>query len=102
MMDIYKKKLVDMLLQYKLLTKQQIKDALNIQKKSNMSLQEILFEEGFISEQEMLKFMEKTLQIKRIELSKIEIDSEVLRTFPEYLARKYNVFPVKKIVINYI
>ncbi len=96
MMDIYKKKLVDMLLQYKLLTKQQIKDALNIQKKSNMSLQEILFEEGFISEQEMLKFMEKTLQIKRIELSKIEIDSEVLRTFPEYLARKYNVFPVKK------
>ena len=59
MMDIYKKKLVDMLLQYKLLTKQQIKDALNIQKKSNMSLKEILFEEGFNSEQEMLKFMGK-------------------------------------------
>lgn len=71
--------------------------ALLIQKNTGLELKKILASEGFLSEDELLGLISYYLYIPYLDLSKFKVDSEVIKLFPENLARKYQIFPLHKI-----
>jgi len=78
------------------LSPEELDKALALQKKSKKELRDILIEEGFISEDELLSLISYYLYIPFIDLAKFKIDPEVIRLIPEDVARNYNLFPLCK------
>ena len=92
-----KKKLEEMLLESNKVTKEQLSHALRMQKEKNASLKDILIEQGFISEKDLVTILSQGLSIPPITLSKFSIAPELLHLIPEHIIRKYNTIPVAKI-----
>jgi len=90
-------RLVDILVNGKLLKEKDLKKALDIQKKSGGSLGRILVENSFISEKELMVAMSKQMNIPPIDLSKYKINKTLLEIIPEKFARQYSLIPVSKL-----
>ena len=78
------------------LSPEELDKALALQKKSKKELRDILIEEGYITEDELLSLISYYLYIPFIDLAKFKIDPEVIRLIPEDVARNYNLFPLCK------
>lgn len=91
-----RKKLGDILIELNLLTTEQLQKVLAIQQKTNKRLGDILISEGIISEEDLMRVLELQLGIPHVNLNKFFIDPELVELIPEYLAREYTAFPVKK------
>jgi len=90
-----KKRFGDLLLEQRLLTDEQLQVAFKLQKQSGKRLTELLVEVGFLSEEELLKFMEQHLGIPRINLEHFFVSPSITRLIPEFIAKKHLAFPVK-------
>lgn len=78
------------------LTPEELDKALSLQKKTKKELKDILIEEGFITEDELLSLISYYLYIPFIDLAKFKIDPAVIKLIPEDVARNYNLFPLCK------
>ena len=78
------------------ITSEQLNIALAEQKKAGGRLGQVLIKLGFISEEQMLEFLSKQLQIAFVDLEKITPDHEAIKLIPEPLARRYKVVPIAK------
>ena len=89
-----KDRLVEVLLNSKLITKEQLDKALRIQKKEKANIGEILVKEGFISQKDLMIILSRELNIPPINLTKYKISPDVIKIIPERIARQYCILPV--------
>ena len=58
---------------------------------------EVLVKKGVATEQELVALIAKAANIPPIDLSKLNVNKEVLESVPEDVAREYSIFPVDRI-----
>jgi len=91
------RRLGDLLVAERLITEDQLKQALSEQKGKTEKLGAILARRGFITEEQLIGFLSRQYGIPSITLNNIEVDAETLRLVPAPIARKYEVLPIKRI-----
>ena len=91
------RRLGHLLVAERLITEDQLKQALAEQKGKTEKLGSILARLGFITEEQLIGFLSRQYGIPSITLTNIDVDTETLRLVPAPIARKYEVLPVKRI-----
>jgi len=89
------KKLGEILLEEKILTKEQFAHILEIQKKHKKRFGELVVELGFSNEREIAIALSKQLGFPFIDLSREIVDPEAVNILDESLARQNVIFPYK-------
>src|SRR5512140_398943 len=89
-------KLGDLLVKSKLITNEQLQEALREVQSSGMKLGESLVKLGYISEDDITETLSAQFGVPSINLSHFEIDPNVLKLVAPEVARKYNILPVNK------
>lgn len=97
MIESFRDKLIDALVNGKLLKENDLKKAIDIQKKSGGSLGKILVDNSFVGEKELMVVMSRQLNIPPINLSKYKIDKSLSDLIPEKIAKQYSIVPVSKL-----
>lgn len=87
-------RLGDILVNSGLITEEQLKFSLDLQKKRGNKLGEILIEEGFITENQIIEVLEFQLGIPHMNLNRYYINPNVPKKISENLARKYVLIPI--------
>jgi type IV pilus assembly protein PilB len=96
-MKSLKENLIEILLQNKLVTQEQLDKALEIQKRKASSLRRVLVEEKIVSEEELLSLLSNRLYIPTLHLAKYKFDPEIINLIPVHTARQYSVIPLSRI-----
>jgi len=88
----------ELLIKQKMITEEQLKKALEIQKKSKTGkkLGEILLEEGFLSEEELLQVIAYQLKVPIIDFSNVELNFNLLKKVPVNILEKYQMLPIRE------
>ncbi|MDP2921819.1 MAG: ATPase, T2SS/T4P/T4SS family [Candidatus Omnitrophota bacterium] len=92
-----KERLIELLINNKVISKAQLDKALKIQKEKGGSLKNILVHAGFITEKDLMSALSQGLGIPPISLARFKIDQELLKLIPRDIANKYQVMPVSKV-----
>jgi type IV pilus assembly protein PilB len=80
------------------ITEEQLTKALELQKKGDEKLGQILVRTGAISdEEELSEFIGKQLNMGALRLSDIELNPEVVKMIPSDIARRFNVIAITKL-----
>jgi len=82
-------RLGDLMVENKLISQQQLDEALADQKKSGRKLGRILIENGYVSENEMLQMLSSQLKIPFIDLIHYKFDPNIVKLIPEIQARRF-------------
>lgn len=94
--DTKKKMLGEMLVAGGLIKEEQLKKALEEQKKRGGRVGEILVDLGFITEPNLASFLGRQLHIPFIEIEKQLVDTDVVRLIPASMARRIIAIPLYK------
>src|SRR6195256_5353773 len=89
-------RLGELLTKASLITQDQLKEALKLQKESGSKLGETLIKLGFVAEEDITECLSQQFGVPSINLAHFEIDSSVIKLIPADVARKYNILPVNK------
>jgi len=89
-------KLGQLLIAANLITENQLKEALNLQKKEGGRLGSKLVKLGYITEEKLVDFLSKQYGVPSINLNNYEIDPQVLKIIPAEMAKKYMIIPVAR------
>jgi len=90
------RRLGELLVNASLITAEQLKECLEIQKTNGIKLGQILIEKKYITEKQLLEFLSKQFSIEFVELSKIQINPEIINYIPENIAKRYHLIPIEK------
>jgi len=90
-----RRRLGDILIDAGMITRAQLEQALQEQKRSGERLGKVLIRLGFITEASILEVLEFQLGIPKVVLADYQLDPEVVRLVPERLARRYQAIPVR-------
>ncbi|HOX55097.1 MAG: GspE/PulE family protein [Candidatus Omnitrophica bacterium] len=96
-MKTLKEKIIEILINSRNLTKDQVDEAIRIQKEKNIGLDKVLVQKGWVTEKELLILLAKELNIPPIDLSRYKIDPQILTMVPERIARQYHLIPISQI-----
>ncbi|OGX33533.1 MAG: hypothetical protein A3C36_01600 [Omnitrophica WOR_2 bacterium RIFCSPHIGHO2_02_FULL_52_10] len=99
MVETLKDKIIKTLIDAKKLTKDEIDEAIALQKKMGISLDKALLEKGHVKEQDLLALLVRELNIPFINLNNYKIDPELQEIVPERVARQYTIIPLS--VLDY-
>jgi len=94
MSETLKDRILKTLIDSKKLKKEELDDAIALQKSKGIGLEKALIEKGYIKEQDLFVLMVKELNIPFINLSKYKIDPYIKEFIPERVARQYNIVPL--------
>jgi type IV pilus assembly protein PilB len=89
-------RLGELLTKASLITQDQLKEALKLQKDTGGKLGETLIKLGFVSEEDITECLSQQFGVPSINLAHFEIDPSVIKLIPADVARKYNILPVNK------
>jgi type IV pilus assembly protein PilB len=89
-------RLGELLTKASLITQDQLKEALKLQKETGGKLGETLIKLGFVSEEDITECLSQQFGVPSISLVHFEIDPSVIKLIPADVARKYNILPVNK------
>lgn len=90
-------KLGQLLLEAKLITEEQLKEAIELQKRQGGRLGSNLVRLGYLTEDRLVSFLSKVWGVPAINLSEYKIDTSLIRLIPVEIARKYMIFPVARV-----
>ena len=79
----------ELLLENKLITEEQLKNALAEQKRSGRKLGRVLTDLGYVSEQAVLEILAKHLQIPLVDVRHLQLAPATVRLLPEVHARRF-------------
>ncbi|RJP74785.1 MAG: type IV-A pilus assembly ATPase PilB [Candidatus Abyssobacteria bacterium SURF_17] len=96
MVEALKKRLGDILIEERLLTPEQLSQALHEQRRTGQLLVAILINSGLVSEEDIVITLSEQLGIPHLRVESYEIPSDVLAEVPEGIARRYHLIPVAK------
>jgi MSHA biogenesis protein MshE len=82
-------RLGDTLVAQKIISQDQLKVALDQQKKSGRRLGRVLIEQGFVNEEQICEAMSRQLNIPYVNLKFYNFNNEVVRRLPEAQARRF-------------
>ena len=91
-----KDRLIQALVDSKLITQQDLDLGRSLQDKEGGSLGNVLIREGIIKEKDLMSVMSKELNIPAINLSKYKVEKDCLKLIPEAMARQYRVLAICK------
>jgi len=91
-----KDRLTEILIKNKLITDEELKKALEVQKQKGGKLSEIIIELKFIKEGELISALSKGLGLPLIDLRRFKIDYEVAKLVPVDISRHYQIIAVSK------
>jgi len=97
MANSLKERLVDRLIKGKVITEEQLNNALTIQKKRGGKISDILVDEKYVSREELVAIIGQELGTPPIRLSRYNIDPSVLQLLPAKIVRQYRIIPISKI-----
>lgn len=89
-------RLGELLLKENLITEEQLKQALEFQKTNGLKLGSALIKLGLVSEEDIAMVLSKQLGYPSINISKFEVDPDVISLIPAELARKYTLLPLHR------
>ena len=89
------KRLGDLLLAEKLITAEQLDNAVTEQRRSGQLLGATLIQMGLVSETVLLHYLQRQLGLPVLDLNDVMIDESVLALVKEEIARKYTAMPVE-------
>ena len=89
-------RLGELLIKEGLLTPEQLQEALSKQKGGGGRLGYNLTQMGYISEDDLTKFLSKQYGVPSVNLSEFEIDRETVQLVPFDVAKKYLVIPINR------
>ncbi len=90
-------KLGQLLIASSIISEEQLKQALNLQKKEGGRLGTNLVKLGFITEDKLVSFLSKQYGVPAINLSEYKIDNPVLKLIPADMAKKYLIMPITRV-----
>jgi len=76
------------------ISQEQLKEALEDQKATRMKLGEIIVEKGWLNLEEIVETLELQLGFPKVDLSKYEINSNVVTLVPESIVKKYKLIAI--------
>ncbi|MFH1458612.1 MAG: ATPase, T2SS/T4P/T4SS family [Candidatus Omnitrophota bacterium] len=91
-----KERLKEILINKKLLTQEQLNEALEVQRQKGGKLSDIIIGLKFIKESELISTLSEGLGLPLIDLKRFKIDSEVSKIISSDIASQYQVIPVAK------
>lgn len=77
-----------------LLTEEQLRKALTMTVRTGQSLGQVLINEGFLSEAQLLEQIGRQLNLNLVDVEAYSVDPQVLEIIPVELARKYTLIPL--------
>ncbi len=80
-----------------LITKEQLKDALDVQKKEGGVLGELLVKLGFVTERDVVVALIVQCGFPYIAVNKYEIDLKVIELIPYKIAKQYHLVPLDRV-----
>jgi type IV pilus assembly protein PilB len=89
-----KKRLGDVLQEQNLVTEEQLRECINLQRQQGGNLASILLEKEYLSEEDLVVTLSEQIGIPHIRVAHYNIPEEVLEEVPESLARQYIMLPV--------
>jgi type IV pilus assembly protein PilB len=87
----------ELLLREKVLTPDQLKSALEVQKERNVPLQTAIVSLGLVSEEEMAQALSRQLGYPYIDLDQFEVYPDVVNLIPVDIVKKYMIMPIHRI-----
>jgi type IV pilus assembly protein PilB len=91
-----KLKLGELLVYAGKISKLELESALDIQNKSGKKIGEVLVDEKFVTEDDIIEVLEFQLGIPHVNLDKYEINPEVANLIPENIVRRYELIAIDK------
>jgi len=85
-----------MLVEAKLLTDEQLRQALTDHKKSGLKLGKYLIQQGTLTEYQIISALSQQLKIEKYHPDKYPVDINLVQIVPSDIAQKYQVAPLKK------
>ncbi len=93
----HKRSLGETLVEEGIITRSQLAQAQEEEKRSGQHLRKVVVRMGLIEENDLVELLSNKLNVPRIELENYLIDPKIVELIPEALARKYDLMPVFKI-----
>ncbi|MBP1767236.1 MAG: type pilus biosis protein PilB [Candidatus Aminicenantes bacterium] len=87
----------ELLLREKVLTPDQLKSALEIQKEKNVPLQTAIVSLGLVTEEDMAQALSRQLGYPYIDLDQFEVYPDVVGLIPVEIVKKYMIMPIHRI-----
>ncbi len=97
MSETLKDHIIKALIELRHLKKEDIDEALALQKQKGLPLEKAFIEKGLITEKDLLILLIKELRIPSINLTKYKIDPGLKAVIPERLARQYHIIPISQL-----
>src|SRR5579862_1476379 len=90
-------RLGDLLVKEKVITNEQLQQALKTQKDNNCRLGSALVKLGFLTDEDVTNFLSRQYGIPAINLSYFEIDPAVVKLIPHETAKRYQILPLSRV-----
>jgi len=90
-------RLGDLLVKEKVITPEQLEQALKVQKDSGSRLGSVLVKLGFLSDEDVTNFLSRQYGVPAINLSYFEIDPSVVKLIPQETAKRYQILPLSRV-----
>lgn len=89
------RRLGELLLAAKMITEEDLQRGLELQRGSKKRLGSVLIENGIITEEDLINALQMQLGIEYIDLTKVNIPTEMAQVLPKNIAKQYQVVPVR-------
>ncbi len=90
-------RLGDLLVREKVITQEQLEQALKSQKSDGGRLGSVLVKLGFLSDEDVTNFLSRQYGVPAINLNYFEIDPAVVKLVPQETARRYQILPLSRV-----
>ena len=90
-------RLGDLLVREKIITQDQLAQALKKQKQAGGRLGSVLVSLGFLTDEEVTNFLSRQYGVPAINLQFFEIDPNVVKLIPQETARKHQILPLSRV-----
>ncbi|MGZ4821567.1 MAG: type IV-A pilus assembly ATPase PilB [Terriglobales bacterium] len=90
-------RLGDLLVKEKVITLEQLDQALKVQKDSGTRLGSILVKLGYLSDEDVTNFLSRQYGVPAINLTFFEIDPTVVKLIPYETAKRYQILPLSRV-----
>ncbi len=97
MKKILQKQLGELLIDCRLITREQLEESLAVQKEKGGLLGQILVTRGYVTEEAIAQALTAQYGFPYLPLDGYEVDSEVAKIIPEYVAKQYGLIAVDRV-----
>ena len=90
-------RLGDLFVKEGLITEQQLREGLEEARSSGTRIGYALVSLGFVAENELTRMLAKQYRVPAVDLSKVTVDSKILKLIPSNVANKHLVLPLRRV-----